>query len=97
MIKYAPHLDPALSGISFTVKGGSKTAVIGRTGSGKSTLALALLATILLESGSITIDNIDLAEVDKQLLCTRVTFLAQDPVLFPGTMSENLDPVSEQS
>ncbi|KAK1041554.1 hypothetical protein LTS16_009532 [Friedmanniomyces endolithicus] len=33
-IKYAPHLDDALSGISFTIKGGSKTAVIGRTGSG---------------------------------------------------------------
>ncbi|KAK3676684.1 hypothetical protein LTR78_003459 [Recurvomyces mirabilis] len=96
-IKYAPHLDPALNGISFTVKGGSKTAVIGRTGSGKSTLALALLATILPESGSITIDNIDLVEVDKQLLRTRVTFLAQDPVLFPGSIRENLDPVSEHS
>ncbi|KAK1083320.1 hypothetical protein LTR48_006368 [Friedmanniomyces endolithicus] len=33
-IKYAPHLDDALSSISFTIKGGSKTAVIGRTGSG---------------------------------------------------------------
>lgn len=96
-IRYAEHLDPALSDISFTIKGGSKTAVIGRTGSGKSTLALALLATVLPESGRILIDNIDLAEVDKQLLRTRVTFLAQDPVLFPGTMRENLDPVSEHT
>lgn len=95
--RYAPNLDPALSDISFTIKGGSKTAVIGRTGSGKSTLALALLATVVPESGRILIDNIDLAEVDKQLLRTRVTFLAQDPVLFPGTMRENLDPVSEHS
>ncbi|KAI7091670.1 ABC bile acid transporter [Hortaea werneckii] len=97
LIKYAPHLDPALAGISFTIKGGSKTAVIGRTGSGKSTLALAMLATILPESGKITIDNIDLASVDKQALRSRVTFLAQDPVLFPGTMRENLDPVEEHS
>ena len=96
-IKYAPHMDPALSGIKFTIKGGSKTAVIGRTGSGKSTLALSLLATILPEIGSISIDNIDLAQVDKQLLRTRITFLAQDPVLFPGTMRQNLDPVNEHT
>lgn len=96
-IKYAPHMDPALADIKFTIKGGSKTAVIGRTGSGKSTLALSLLATVLPEAGSITIDSIDLAEVDKQLLRTRVTFLAQDPVLFPGTMRQNLDPVNEHT
>ena len=49
------------------------------------------------EAGNITIDSIDLAEVDKQLLRTRVTFLAQDPVLFPGTMRQNLDPVNDHS
>ena len=96
-IRYAPHLDPALSGVSFTIQGGSKTAIIGRTGSGKSTLALAMLATILPSDGSIMVDNIDLAAIDKQLLRTRITFLAQDPVLFPGTMRQNLDPVSEHS
>ncbi|PPJ50032.1 hypothetical protein CBER1_06775 [Cercospora berteroae] len=97
LIKYAPHLDPALASISFTVKGGSKTAIVGRTGSGKSTLALSLLATILPEVGRISIDEIDLAEVDKQLLRTRITFLAQDPVLFPGTMRMNLDPVNQHT
>ncbi|UJO16264.1 ATP-dependent bile acid permease [Fulvia fulva] len=97
VIKYAPHLDPALAGITFTVKGRSKTAIIGRTGSGKSTLALALLATILPDMGHISVDNVDLAEVDKQCLRTRVTFLAQDPVLFPGSMRKNLDPVNEHT
>ncbi|CAK4031265.1 ABC transporter [Lecanosticta acicola] len=96
-IKYAPHLDPALAEVTFTVKGGSKTAVLGRTGSGKSTLALAMLATILPDMGHILVDNVDISEVDKQLLRTRVTFLAQDPVLFPGSMRQNLDPVDEHS
>jgi ABC-type multidrug transport system fused ATPase/permease subunit len=96
-IQYAPHLDPALAGVSFTIKGGSKTAIIGRTGSGKSTLALTMLATILPSDGSITVDNVDLAAVDKQTLRTRITFLAQDPVLFPGTMRQNLDPLEEHS
>lgn len=31
-IRYAPHFDPALSDISFTIKGGSNTAIVGRTG-----------------------------------------------------------------
>ena len=96
-IKYAAHMDPALAGVSFTIKGGSKTAIIGRTGSGKSTLALSILATLVPETGQILVDNIDLAEVDKHLLRTRVTFLAQDPVLFVGTMRKNLDPINEHT
>lgn len=31
-VRYAPHFDPALSDISFTIKGGSNTAIVGRTG-----------------------------------------------------------------
>ena len=97
MIRYAPGLDLALRGLSVTIKGGSKTAVLGRTGSGKSTMALALLATVVPEAGHITIDSIDLATVDRQLLRSRVTFVAQDPVLFPGTMRQNLDPTNQHS
>ncbi|KAI5205106.1 P-loop containing nucleoside triphosphate hydrolase protein [Aureobasidium subglaciale] len=96
-IRYAPHLDPALSSVSFTLKGGSNTAVIGRTGSGKSTLALSLLATMTPESGRILIGGIDIAQVNKQALRNRITFLAQDPVLFPGSLRHNLDPTEEHS
>ena len=96
-IQYAPHLDPALSNISLKIKGGSTTALIGRTGSGKSTLALALLATTLPTEGRILIDNIDISKVSTQALRKRVTFLAQEPVLFPGTMRQNLDPLDEFS
>lgn len=94
-IQYAPHLDPALSDISLRIKGGSTTALIGRTGSGKSTLALSLLATTLPSSGRILIDNVDISTVNTQALRKRVTFLAQEPVLFPGTMRANLDPLDE--
>lgn len=96
-IRYAEHLDPSLANISLKVKAGANTALLGRTGSGKSTLALALLATTLPESGRILIDGIDISTVDKQTLRTRVTFLAQDPTLFPGNLRENLDPLSEHT
>ncbi|KAL4894390.1 ABC transporter [Aspergillus ambiguus] len=94
-IRYAPHLDPSLTNISLRIPGGSTTAVIGRTGSGKSTLAVALLNVVRPESGRVLIDGIDIAQVSTQALRTRVTFVAQDPVLFPGSIRLNLDPTGE--
>ncbi|KAL9581796.1 MAG: hypothetical protein Q9212_003684, partial [Teloschistes hypoglaucus] len=96
-IRYAPHLDPSLTGISFRIPAGSTTALLGRTGSGKSTLALSLLSTMKPESGRILIDNIDISKVNTQALRNRVTFLAQDPILFPGSMRQNLDPLDEHT
>lgn len=96
-IRYAPNLEPALQNVTLRIPAGSNTAVIGRTGSGKSTLALSLLATIAAESGTIRIDGIDISTVNKQALRSRVTFLAQEPVLFPGSMRKNLDPLDEYS
>lgn len=93
-IKYQPHLEPAISNVSLTIKGGETTALIGRTGSGKSTLALSLLGTTLPSSGRILIDGIDISTVKLQTMRERITFLAQDPILFPGTMRQNLDPLS---
>lgn len=96
-IRYAPHLDPSLSSVSFCIPGGSTTALLGRTGSGKSTCTLALLATILPGEGRIVIDDIDVSKIDKQALRSRITFLAQEPILFPGTLKHNLDPRDDYS
>jgi ABC-type multidrug transport system fused ATPase/permease subunit len=93
-MRYAEHLDPALEDVSLTIKAGSSTALLGRTGSGKSTLALSLLATVLPEKGRILIDGIDISKVSTQALRSRITFLAQEPVLFPGSMRMNLDPLN---
>ncbi|RMZ89641.1 hypothetical protein DV736_g3124, partial [Chaetothyriales sp. CBS 134916] len=96
-ISYSPDSPPAISNVSFTVPGGTHVALVGRTGSGKSTLALSLLATTPPTSGRILIDGIDIYQVDKQALRSRITFLAQDPVLFPGTLRHNLDPQGDYS
>ena len=71
-VRYAPHLEPSLLGLSFRIPAGSTTALLGRTGSGKSTLVLALLATIVPEKGSIVVDGIDIGKVNKQTLRNRV-------------------------
>lgn len=94
-LRYAENIRPALQDATFHIPGGSTTAIIGRTGSGKSTLALSLLATVRpdsIQGGSISLGPIDLSKVDVHILRQRITFIAQDPVLFLGTLRQNLDP-----
>ena len=94
-IHYTPTSPPALTNVTATLPGGTHTAIVGRTGSGKSTLSLALLATTPPTSGSILIDGIDISKVDRNILRSRITFLAQEPVLFPSSLRRNLDPNNE--
>lgn len=94
-LRYAEHLDPSIENATFKIPSGSTCAVLGRTGSGKSTLALALLATMHPSEGSIHVGSMDLADVDVHQWRQRVSFVAQDPVLFPGTLRENLDPLEQ--
>ncbi|KAK0555771.1 hypothetical protein OC845_000028 [Tilletia horrida] len=93
--KYAPELDPVLHKISFDVKPGERIAVVGRTGSGKSTLALALLRFNEFAAGSVFIDGIDISTIDLDDLRSRITLIPQDPVMFKGTVRENLDPLGQ--
>ena len=96
-VRYADHFDPALREITLRIPGGSTVALVGRTGSGKSTLVQALIGVVRPSFGKILIDNISVDEVDIQALRQRVTFVAQDPVLFSGTIRHNLDPIEQYS
>ncbi|KAL8924300.1 MAG: hypothetical protein Q9208_004081 [Pyrenodesmia sp. 3 TL-2023] len=80
-IRYAPHLEPSLTKISFRIPAGSTTALLGRT--------------VKPETGRILIDGIDVSTINTQALRNRITFLPQDPHLFPGTIHSNLDPLSQ--
>lgn len=96
-IRYAPDAPPALSNVSIRFRAGRTTALTGRTGSGKSTLAMALFAAVPRpEQGIIKIGNQDVNLADKHALRTRITFLAQEPMLFPGSLRANLDPTGEE-
>jgi ABC-type multidrug transport system fused ATPase/permease subunit len=96
-LRYAPQLDPAVQKASIIIPAGSTTAVMGRTGSGKSTLVASILGIIRASEGKITIGGIDVNEVDINTLRRRVTFVAQEPVLFAGSLRHNLDPLKEYS
>ncbi|PNY18842.1 ATP-dependent bile acid permease [Tolypocladium capitatum] len=90
--RYADGLPNVLNKVSFEIPGGSTCAVLGRTGSGKSTIANALLVTQTASEGRVKVGGVDLARVNRTALRNRVTFIQQDPTLFPGTLHDNLDP-----
>jgi ABC-type multidrug transport system fused ATPase/permease subunit len=96
-IRYASHLPLVLKGVSFEVKPGTRVGIIGRTGSGKSTLFQSLFRFIEAEAGSIEIDGVDIASVPLQKLRRSLAIIPQDPVLFMGTIRNNLDRYNEYS
>ncbi|PTB75546.1 hypothetical protein M440DRAFT_1356853 [Trichoderma longibrachiatum ATCC 18648] len=90
--KYDAHLPSVLDDVSFEIPGGSTCAVLGRTGSGKSTIANALLMTQAPHQGTLKIGSVDLSLLNRTALRQRITFIQQDPILFPGTLRDNIDP-----
>ncbi|TBU62826.1 P-loop containing nucleoside triphosphate hydrolase protein [Dichomitus squalens] len=97
VVKYAPHLPPALKKLSFYVKPAEKVGVVGRTGSGKSTLAMSFLRIIEPSGGHIIIDGIDITTIGLEDLRSRITIISQDVSLFSGTLRSNLDPFNEHT
>jgi ABC-type multidrug transport system fused ATPase/permease subunit len=84
--------QPVPNKLSLAIQPGQKVGICGRTGSGKSTLLSALFRMIELQSGSITIDGIDLNNVSRQEVRSRLIAIPQDPLLFPGTVRFNASP-----
>jgi len=95
-MRYRPELEPALSGLSFSVPAGQKVGIVGRTGSGKSSIIVALLRLTECEAGQILIDGQDLRVLGLQTLRRSLAYIPQDPVLFgKTTLRANLDPFGE--
>merc|ERR1711892_223969 len=88
---YSKEVD-VLKNISFETKSGEKLAIVGRTGAGKSSMVLACLRILEAREGKILIDNLDVAELGLHELRSSVTIIPQDPVLFSGSLRENVDP-----
>ncbi|KAF2827753.1 hypothetical protein CC86DRAFT_289304 [Ophiobolus disseminans] len=94
-VAYAPDMPLILKDVSFKVKHEERVAVVGRTGAGKSSLALALFRCLDIRAGCIIIDGLDISDITLRDLRSRLAIIAQDPVLFSGTIRSNLDPFQE--
>ncbi|XP_077862743.1 ATP-binding cassette sub-family C member 5-like [Saccoglossus kowalevskii] len=96
-MRYRENLPLALRGVSCKVESMQKIGIVGRTGAGKSSLGACFFRLRELNSGAIYIDGINIATLGLQDLRSRLTIIAQDPVLFVGTVRYNLDPFKQYS
>jgi ATP-binding cassette subfamily B protein len=81
---------PILKDISFSVKAGSKTAIIGPTAAGKSQLLYLLTNLISPDSGTILFDGIPTDQYTKELFHSQIGFVFQDSVIFNMSLRENI-------
>ena len=88
--RYGPHLPRVLDGIDLVLDEGVTVALVGISGSGKSTLASLIPRFFDVEEGSVTVDGIDVREMALDDLRTRIGIVPQEPMLFGGTVRENL-------
>jgi ATP-binding cassette subfamily C protein LapB len=87
---YPGRGQAALRGVSFRIRAGEKVVIVGRVGSGKTTLQRLLLGLYQPDEGSITVDGIDLRQIDPADLRRNIGYVGQDPLLFYGTLRENI-------
>ena len=82
--------QPVLNDVTFFAEAGKTTAVIGSTGAGKTTLVNLIPRLFDATSGIVLVDGVDVAELDPELLWSRIGLVPQKPYLFSGTVASNL-------
>ena len=81
---------PALDAVTLVVEPGETLAIVGPTGSGKTTLVAAVARLYDLSAGSISIDGVDVREIDTADLRRAVALVPDDGFLFSATVAENI-------
>ena len=87
---YPNSLVAALKGLSCKFAAGDKVVVIGRIGSGKTTLQKLLLGLYQPTEGAVSIDGVDVRQLDPADLRRNIGYVAQDVTLFYGTLRDNI-------
>ena len=86
-----PDADvPTIEHVSFTAHPGKTTAIIGSTGSGKSSLVQLLPRLYDVTEGSITLDGVDIRNIDLAELRRQIGYVPQKRMLFSGTIESNI-------
>lgn len=84
-----------LKDLSFNVKANETVAFVGKSGSGKSTIFNLLCKMYDIDQGVITIDGIDIKELDRETIRGNITIISQNPYIFNMSIRDNLRLVKE--
>lgn len=87
---YAGAEAPAISNVSFAAGSGEVTAIIGSTGAGKSTVLNLIPRFYDAVSGQVLVNGVDVREWSLESLRHKIGYVPQKPVLFSGSISDNL-------
>lgn len=82
--------DALLRGVDLALAAGEVTVVSGANGTGKTTFLAILLGLITPRSGAVSVDGVDLREIDGTTYRRGIGHVAQSAVLFPGTIADNI-------
>ena len=82
--------QPVIQDLSLKIPAGQTIAIVGSTGSGKSTVVKLLLRLYEIQSGSITLDDIEINRIKFKDLRRAIGLVSQDVFLFHGTVAENI-------
>jgi ATP-binding cassette subfamily C protein LapB len=88
--KYGEEENPALDNVSLKIRAGEKVGIIGRVGSGKTTVEKLILGLYEPTNGTVSIDGIDIKQIDPADLRKNIAYVPQDIVLFKGTVRQNI-------
>lgn len=87
--RYDPEV-PLIDGLSLVAEPGQTIAIVGPTGAGKTTLVNLMMRFYELDGGRITLDGVDIAEMTRDDLRSRMGMVLQDTWLFGGTIRDNI-------
>ena len=79
-----------LKNLNFQIEKGERIALVGETGGGKTSIVSLLLKYYSPQDGDILIDGTSLAHIERHSLRSRIGFVPQDVILFPGSILDNL-------
>ena len=87
--------EKVLNNLSFKIKANETVAFVGKSGAGKTTIFNLLCMMYPNYKGKITIDGIDIKELDKDSIRGNITIISQNPYIFNLSIKENLQLVKE--
>ncbi|KAI2602434.1 hypothetical protein GGR54DRAFT_504376 [Hypoxylon sp. NC1633] len=92
-LSFAYPTRPAVTifnGLNFEIPSGTNVCIVGPSGGGKSTVSSLILRFYDPTSGSISINGVDITKMNAKSLRRRIGMVSQEPVLFSGTVAENI-------
>jgi ATP-binding cassette subfamily B protein len=88
--RYEEAKEPVLNNFNLNIQPGENIALVGHTGAGKSSIARLIARFYEFQQGSLSIDGIDIRELDLENYRSQLGIVSQAPFLFSGTIAENI-------